>query len=44
MVDYAANPADMDFFAAMAKIVSDSLHVRGDAYCPGDMIATNPRW
>ncbi|HOV04763.1 MAG TPA: DUF294 nucleotidyltransferase-like domain-containing protein, partial [Kaistiaceae bacterium] len=33
-----------DYFAALAKFVSDGLDACGYFYCPGDMMATNPRW
>lgn len=36
--------ADMAYFAALARFVSDGLHACGYVYCPGDMMATNPRW
>ena len=36
--------ADMDYFRALAKYVSDGLDTCGYVYCPGDMMATNPRW
>jgi CBS domain-containing protein len=32
------------YFEAMAKYVSDGLDAAGYYYCPGDMMATNPRW
>lgn len=32
------------YFAALAKYVSDGLDVAGYFYCPGDMMATNPKW
>ncbi|MCI4660780.1 MAG: DUF294 nucleotidyltransferase-like domain-containing protein [Neomegalonema sp.] len=32
------------YFEALAKFVSDGLDVCGYFYCPGDMMATNPRW
>jgi len=35
---------DMAYFAQMAKFVSDGLDACGYFYCPGDMMATNPRW
>ncbi|MFK7835020.1 MAG: DUF294 nucleotidyltransferase-like domain-containing protein [Sulfitobacter sp.] len=35
---------DMPYFAALAKFVSDGLDTCGYFYCPGDMMATNPRW
>ncbi len=44
MIDDAATPADMAYFAKLAKIVSDGLHACGYVYCPGDMMATNPQW
>ncbi|WP_299148123.1 DUF294 nucleotidyltransferase-like domain-containing protein [uncultured Tateyamaria sp.] len=37
-------PAHMPYFAALAKWVSDGLDGCGYFYCPGDMMATNPRW
>ncbi|OAN81790.1 histidine kinase [Jannaschia sp. EhC01] len=36
--------ADMPYFEALAKSVSDGLDTIGYVYCPGDMMATNPRW
>lgn len=39
--------ADADalaWFARFAGFVSDGLNVCGYVYCPGDMMATNPRW
>jgi CBS domain-containing protein len=39
-----ATEADMGYFAALAKFVSDGLDGCGYVYCPGDMMATNPRW
>lgn len=36
--------ADMPYFTALAKKVSDGLDTCGYFYCPGDMMATNPRW
>ncbi|MBT8415315.1 MAG: CBS domain-containing protein, partial [Boseongicola sp.] len=35
---------DMAYFADLAKFVSDGLDTCGYFYCPGDMMATNPRW
>lgn len=40
----AATPADDAYFEAMARIVSDGLNRAGFVYCPGEMMATNPRW
>lgn len=44
ILDDAARPGDDDYFADFARIVSDGLHACGYYYCPGDMMATNPRW
>ncbi|SEN21512.1 CBS domain-containing protein [Pseudorhodobacter antarcticus] len=44
MLDDAVTPADMPYFAALAKFVSDGLDGVGYFYCPGDMMATNPMW
>ena len=37
-------PEHDTYFAALAKFVSDGLDACGYFYCPGDMMATNPRW
>lgn len=44
ILDDAATEADMDYFRAFARYVSDGLNAAGYVYCPGDMMATNPRW
>ncbi len=44
MIDDAATDADMEYFAKLARIVSDGLNTCGYVYCPGDMMATNPQW
>lgn len=44
MLDDAVTEADMPYFAALAKFVSDGLDAAGYFYCPGDMMATNPQW
>ncbi|MDR9428402.1 MAG: DUF294 nucleotidyltransferase-like domain-containing protein [Salibaculum sp.] len=36
--------ADMPYFADLARFVSDGLDRCGYYHCPGDMMATNPRW
>ena len=33
-----------DYFRQFAQFVSDGLDACGFFYCPGDMMATNPRW
>jgi CBS domain-containing protein len=38
-----ADPAD-PWFAALARFVCVGLNTAGFVYCPGDMMATNPRW
>lgn len=40
----AVTPDDMIYFAALARRVSDGLSACGYVFCPGDMMATNPRW
>lgn len=44
ILDDAATPDDDAYFAELAKYVSDGLDRCGYYYCPGDMMATNPRW
>ncbi|WP_339107731.1 DUF294 nucleotidyltransferase-like domain-containing protein [Thioclava sp. GXIMD4216] len=44
IVGDTATEADMEYFRRFAQIVSDGLHACGYVYCPGDMMATNPRW
>lgn len=39
-----ATDAHMPYFNSLAKFVSDGLDTCGYFYCPGDMMATNPRW
>jgi CBS domain-containing protein len=43
-LDDAVTDADLPYFAALAKFVSDGLDAAGYFYCPGDMMATNPMW
>ncbi|WP_373944124.1 DUF294 nucleotidyltransferase-like domain-containing protein [Paracoccus marcusii] len=38
-----ADPKD-PWFIALARRVSNGLHACGYVHCPGDMMATNPRW
>ncbi|MGB7262995.1 MAG: putative nucleotidyltransferase substrate binding domain-containing protein [Albidovulum sp.] len=44
MLEDTVTGGDMAYFRALAKTVSDGLHACGYVYCPGDMMATNPRW
>ncbi len=44
-LDDTVSEADREgYFAALAKFVSDGLNTCGYVFCPGDMMATNPRW
>ena len=40
----AVTEAQMPYFAKLAQFVCDGLNTCGYFYCPGDMMATNPRW
>ncbi|RAP43112.1 histidine kinase [Rhodovulum viride] len=44
ILDDAVEPGQDAYFLALAKFVSDGLDACGFVYCPGDMMATNPRW
>ena len=44
IIDNAFKPAQGPWFENLARFVSDGLHACGYVYCPGDMMATNPRW
>ncbi|WP_209504163.1 MULTISPECIES: putative nucleotidyltransferase substrate binding domain-containing protein [unclassified Ruegeria] len=44
MLDDSVTDADMEYFTKLARFVSDGLDTCGYFYCPGDMMATNPRW
>jgi CBS domain-containing protein len=37
-------PEDDAYFAALAKIVNDGLDACGYVYCPGGVMANNPKW
>lgn len=39
-----ATEADDAYFAAIAKVVNDGLDACGYVYCPGDVMASNPKW
>lgn len=43
LADDATEDDDV-YFSALAKFVSDGLDLAGYFYCPGDMMATAPRW
>ncbi len=44
ILDDRMTSADDAYFAALATFVCDGLHAAGYVYCPGDIMATNPRW
>ena len=43
-IDDSATDADMAYYARLARLVSDGLDRCGYVFCPGDMMATNPKW
>ncbi|WP_269580798.1 DUF294 nucleotidyltransferase-like domain-containing protein [Roseibium sp. Sym1] len=44
-LDDEVRPEDRTgYFADLARFVSDGLNTCGYVYCPGEMMATNPRW
>ena len=40
------DPDDIDdaYFEALARVVNDGLDACGYVYCPGDVMASNPKW
>ncbi|PVH29665.1 putative nucleotidyltransferase substrate binding domain-containing protein [Pararhodobacter oceanensis] len=44
ILDDSVGEDDMAYFHALARFVSDGMNTAGYVYCPGDMMATNPRW
>ncbi len=44
IIDNALEPTQNAWFENFARFVSDGLNACGYVYCPGDMMATNPRW
>lgn len=44
ILDDRATEGDMAYFEALANFVCDGLNTCGYVYCPGDMMASNPRW
>ncbi|MGF1551968.1 MAG: DUF294 nucleotidyltransferase-like domain-containing protein [Paracoccaceae bacterium] len=44
MLDDAATEEDMAYFERLAGFVCDGLDRAGYYLCPGEMMATNPRW
>ena len=44
MLEDSLSDADKPYFTGLAKYVSNGLDTCGYFHCPGDMMATNPRW
>lgn len=44
MLDDAVTEAQLPYFEELARLVCDGLNTCGYVHCPGDMMATNPRW
>lgn len=44
ILDDAVRPDHLPYFADLARRVVDGLEACGYPLCPGDMMATNPRW
>ncbi|MEL7115963.1 MAG: putative nucleotidyltransferase substrate binding domain-containing protein [Pseudomonadota bacterium] len=44
IIDDAMTPDHDAYFKDLAQFVSDGMNDVGFVYCPGDMMATNPRW
>ncbi|MGO4851210.1 DUF294 nucleotidyltransferase-like domain-containing protein [Phaeovulum sp. W22_SRMD_FR3] len=44
ILDDSVTPEDMPYFQNLAAFVSDGLNECGYVFCPGEMMATTPRW
>lgn len=44
IISDALQAGDDAYFAALSQIVSDGLNACGFVYCPGEAMATNPKW
>lgn len=44
IIDNTMRPPDDDWFRQLAEFVSDHLNACGFIYCPGNVMASNPRW
>lgn len=44
ILDDEVDERGLSYFHRFAQFVSDGLHACGYVYCPGDMMATAPRW
>jgi len=44
VLDDSARESHDEYFKALVKIVNDGLDACGFVYCPGDVMASNPKW
>jgi CBS domain-containing protein len=44
VLDDSVTDDDQAYFKTMAKIVNDGLDACGYVYCPGEVMASNPKW
>lgn len=44
ILEQSPDPSQRSYFRQLAEIVSDGLHLCGQVYCPGQVMATNPQW
>lgn len=44
LISDEAKPEDDAYFAALARFVNDGLNACGFVYCPGEVMAGNPKW
>jgi CBS domain-containing protein len=44
VLEDSAGEAEEAYFVKVAKIVNDGLNECGYVYCPGDVMASNPKW
>jgi CBS domain-containing protein len=44
VLDDSAQESHDDYFKALAKVVNGGLNACGYVYCPGDVMASNPKW
>ncbi|MGQ9660701.1 MAG: putative nucleotidyltransferase substrate binding domain-containing protein, partial [Thermochromatium sp.] len=44
LISDEVKPEDEAYFAALARFVNDGLNACGFVYCPGEVMASNPKW
>lgn len=44
IIDNSVTPEQMNWFEQLAQFVCDGLNACGFIYCPGQVMATNPKW